>query len=450
MTDALTATDPAAGAPHSAPAFSPVPGPTPPPRRRRPFATLLGALAVGLLGFAGGVGGYVVADQANGGAGAGARTVTVERDTGAGSSSSSDADSSRVAVANPGSGEKTPAQIYKAASPAVVHINAKIKVTDTSFFGIPQEREGLGTGSGFVIDEEGHIVTNAHVVENASEITVAFGDDVEVTAEVVGQDISSDLAVLKVDAKTEELKGGGLVPVKLGDSTKVEVGDPVVAIGNPFNLDRTLTTGVISALQREIPALNNFSIKDVIQTDAAVNPGNSGGPLLNMQGEVIGVNSQIQSRGGGFDGIAFAVPSSTVKRVSKQLIDSGSVKHAWLGVAGVEVTPEIADVLNLGVDYGVLVGEITDGSPADKAGIKGGKTDMVIEGTSIHPGGDVIQTFDGTKVETMRELMALVDGRQPGDKVKLTWRRDGKKMSATVKLGDRPDSFDDAAIESNQ
>jgi S1-C subfamily serine protease len=333
----------------------------------------------------------------------------------------------------------SPREIYRQVSPAVVHIGTKSTTTDNSFFGIPQQKESAGTGSGFVIDTDGHIVTNAHVVQGANEITVSFGDDVTVPAKVVGADPSTDIAVIKVDPGSDELKGEKLRTVQFDDSRNVQVGDPVVAIGNPFSLDRTLTTGVVSALQREIPSLNDFQITDVIQTDAAVNPGNSGGPLLDMRGRVIGVNSQIQTGGGnGFDGIAFAVPSSTAKRVAADLINDGEVSHAWFGLAGQELTPEIAKALNLPVKSGVIIGEVTPGSPADKAGISGGSDDVVIEGTGIRPGGDIIVSFDGQKVKTMRELAALVDGKEPGDKIEVVYYSDGKRKTTDVKLGTRP------------
>ncbi|MCW2924890.1 MAG: degP [Thermoleophilia bacterium] len=419
------------------------PSPPPPRARRRPGRAILLALLVGLIGFGGGIGGYFAADrwlddtptQSDGSA-----TFAQPSNTNDGSGSSdSNSDSSTTPASDAPDDQLTPGTIYSRVSPAVVHIESRTTTTSSGFFGIPEQQEEVGTGSGFVIDTDGHIVTNAHVVDGSQKLTVSFGDDITVDAKLVGEDTSTDIAVIKVDTSDKQLKGT-LRTVGFGDSGAVKVGDPVVAIGNPFSLDRTLTTGVVSALQRDIPALNqDYEISDVIQTDAAVNPGNSGGPLLNMAGKVIGVNSQIQTKNnGGFVGIAFAIPSSTVQDIAQQLIDDGKVQHAWLGLAGGELTPELADALDLSVKAGVLVGEVTKGSPADKAGLEGGSSDMVIEGTGVHPGGDVITKFDGKSVKTMRELAAIVDGKKPGAKVKVEYLQNGKHKTATVDLGTRP------------
>ncbi|MCW2920838.1 MAG: hypothetical protein JWL76_712 [Thermoleophilia bacterium] len=334
----------------------------------------------------------------------------------------------------------TPREVYTKVSPAVVHIDARVVKTETGFFGLEQEQETEGTGSGFLIDDDGHIVTNAHVVADAKELTVALGtgNKVRVPAKLIGTDPSADIAVIQIDTKAKELDGVELAAVSYGDSSKLQVGDPVVAIGNPFGLDRTLTTGVVSALQREIPSLTDFQISDVIQTDAAVNPGNSGGPLLDSQGRVIGVNSQIQTRSGGFDGIAFAVPSSRVEAVAKDLIKDGEVHYAWLGVAGGEITPELVKDQDLPVDQGVLLGEVSDGSPADEAGLKGGSEAQGGDDDAPAEGGDIILSFDGTKLTTMRELADIVDSKDPGDKVKVEYLRDGKRRMTTVTLGERP------------
>ena len=403
-----------------------------PAKRPRGFGRALGMiLLIGLLGFGGGIAGFFAADEwlAEDDAGISSSALPQpSNDTGADDDTTPVADGAR-------GGMLSPAVIYDRVAPAVVHIEAMTE-GESGFFG--SEPDSTGTGSGFVIDTEGHIVTNAHVVDGAQELTVSFGDDITVPAKLVGEDTSTDLAVIKVDPDADEL--GALRTVGFGDSTRVKVGDPVVAIGNPFSLDRTLTTGVVSALQRDIPAFNeDYNISDVIQTDAAINPGNSGGPLLDMTGSVIGVNSQIQTRSGGFDGIAFAVPSSTVRDIADQLIKSGKVEHAWFGLAGGELTPELAKALDLPVKAGVLIGEVTEGSPADKAGLEAGARDMVIEGTDIHPGGDVILTFDGTKLTTMRQLAALVDGKKPGDEVKVEFLQDGRRKTTTVTLGNRPE-----------
>ncbi len=343
-------------------------------------------------------------------------------------------------------GDLTAGDIYDQVSPAVVHVTASITVAD-GFFGM---QKGESSGSGFVIDKEGHIVTNAHVVDGAEDeggVKVSFSDDSEYDAVVVGRDVSTDLAVLKVDVEKNKLEKA-LKPVVVADSTEVKVGDSVVAIGNPFNLDRTLTSGVVSALQREIRAQNNFKIDDVIQTDAAVNPGNSGGPLLNMRGEVIGVNSQIESRSGGNDSIAFAVPSNTVKRVVDDLVESGKVEYEWLGVTGTDIDKTVADIVSLPTDEGVLVADVVDGSPADEAGLEGGDQEVTINGYTYPLGGDVIVKFDGKKVETMRELADLVGEHKPGEKVEIIYYRGKSKKSVDVKLATRDNET--GSVESRQ
>ena len=256
---------------------------------------------------------------------------------------------------------------------------------------------GTATGSGIVLDDKGHILTNNHVIEGASKIQVKLGEsDHEYTAEVVGTDPASDLALIKVEAPTSELD-----PLTLGDSAKMEVGDPVVAIGNPFGLDRTVTSGIVSALQRQIQAPNGFSIDNVIQTDAAINPGNSGGPLINSAGEVIGINSQIETGGSGADGnvgIGFAIPINTAKEVIHELETKGSVEHAYLGIEGGTITPELAKAVNLPVKEGVLIQSVEKGGPADKAGVEGGTTQATIDGAEIMLGGDIITEADGKKI----------------------------------------------------
>ena len=407
--------------------------------------TIAVGLLVVLLGFGGGVGGFLAADamsdddasttspQASGNSSAKALQP---------SNASSSASEDPVPVSD-SVGAETPRKIYADVSPAVVHINSKVVSQSTSLFGFGQEQESIGTGSGFIIDaEKGYIVTNAHVVENAKEMEVSFGTDATVKAKLIGADPSTDVAVIQIDTKADALDKvkGGLKSVQFGDSNDLQVGDPVVAIGNPFSLDRTLTTGVVSALQREIPALNEFQIDDVIQTDAAVNPGNSGGPLLNTKGEVIGINSQIQSRGGGFDGIAFAVPSETASRVAQELIKSGKIEYAWLGVSGGELTPALANEYNLDITKGVLVGEVTAGSPAAKAGLSGGTVQRTLGGEEKRSGGDVIISFGGEAVTSMREVADVVDGKKPGDEIEVVYLHDGKKKSTKVELGIRPNT----------
>jgi S1-C subfamily serine protease len=297
---------------------------------------------------------------------------------------------------------------------------------------------GVATGSGFVIDNEGHILTNNHVVEGASKITVKLGSsDATHTAEVVGTDPASDIALLKVEAPADQLD-----PLSLGDSSKVQVGDPVVAIGNPFGLDRTVTSGIVSALQRQIQAPNGFSINHVIQTDAAINPGNSGGPLIDSAGQVIGINSQIETGGGGNGnvGIGFAIPIDTAREVANEIEKNGKVEHAFLGINGGTITPALAKAVNLPVDKGVLVAEVVKGGPADEAGLRGGSTEATIEGARFQLGGDIVTEIDGEPIASMEDLIDAVSADHPGDKMELTVLRHGETKKIAVTLGNRPAS----------
>ena len=288
-----------------------------------------------------------------------------------------------------------------------------------------------------MIDRAGHVLTNAHVVEGAEKIEVSLGDvdsSEPVSARVVGEDPSTDVALLEVDAPSDQLH-----PLALGDSSQLQVGDSVVAIGNPFGLDRTVTTGIVSALQREIRAPNGFTINNVIQTDAAINPGNSGGPLLDADGRVIGINSQIESAGGGGNvGIGFAVPINTADEVVQQLLDDGTVEHAFLGISGTDVTPELADVLNLPVEQGALVQSVVSGGPADEAGVKGGGATVSVGGQRVRAGGDVITAIDGEDVTGMDDVIGVVNEKQPGDEVRLSLTDGDQERTVTVTLGDRP------------
>jgi S1-C subfamily serine protease len=327
-------------------------------------------------------------------------------------------------------------EIYERASSGVVRINASDNSTSSSTnpFG-----QNAALGSGFVIDKSGHIVTNYHVVRDAGRVTVSFSNRDTVQAEVVGTDPSTDLAVLRV-----QTAASALTPLSMGNSDAVRVGDPVVAIGNPFGLDRTVTAGIVSALQRLIQAPNSFTIDHVIQTDAPINPGNSGGPLLNARGQVIGVNTQIETGTGssatGNVGIGFAVPSNTVKDVVAQILRTGRVDHAYLGISGQGLTEDVADTYNLPVEAGVLVGRVTDDSGADKAGIEGGETEVVVAGVSYTLGGDIIVAFDGKKISSVEQLRDAISGKKPGDKVKLVIYRDASRTSVTVTLGRQPAS----------
>ncbi len=336
-------------------------------------------------------------------------------------------------------------QIYRSDGPGVAFIESTEPAEESSTpfnpFGEEEESHGGGiaTGSGFLIDNEGHIVTNNHVVEGATKVEVRLGSsDTEHEAEVVGADPATDVALLKIDVPADQQH-----PLTLGNSAKVEVGDPVVAIGNPFGLDRTVTAGIVSALQRQIQAPNGFSISHVIQTDAAINPGNSGGPLIDAEGKVIGINSQIQTGGSGDGnvGIGFAVPINTAREVVEQIEKHGKVEHAFIGINGGSITPALAKALKLPVEEGVLVNEVTKGSPADKAGIEGGNTEATIEGAKVTLGGDIITEVDGKPISSMEDVINAVNSAHPGEKMELTLLRgDNETKHVTVTLGVRPKS----------
>jgi S1-C subfamily serine protease len=331
----------------------------------------------------------------------------------------------------------TASDIYTRDAPGVVYVRAQVVGQTTSPFGYPQQEQGEATGSGFVIDDNGDILTNAHVIDGAVKVTVQFDNDQTVDAKVVGKDVSSDIALLKVDPD-----GLDLHPLQLGSSTALKVGDPVLAIGNPYGLDRTLTTGVVSAKQREIQAPNGFTIRNVVQTDAAINPGNSGGPLLDASGKVVGINSQIATgtSGGGNVGIGFAVPIETAEQVLPQLKQGKSVKHAYLGVSARTIDGSLSGA-NLPVSKGALIQTVQEGSAADKAGLKaGGISAQLPTGESVQLGGDIITKIDSTEVDTSDDMASAIGGKQPGDKVTITYLRDGKSHTTTATLGSRPDS----------
>jgi S1-C subfamily serine protease len=332
--------------------------------------------------------------------------------------------------------------IYRADSAGVAYIEATqpAQASPFDFFGVPQQG-GTATGSGFVLDTQGHILTNNHVVAGADQIRVTLGNmQTSVVAKKVGADPATDLALLQVDVPSSELH-----PLALGDSSQVRVGDPVVAIGNPFGLDRTVTSGIVSALQRQIQAPNGFSISNVIQTDASINPGNSGGPLINASGQVIGVTSQIETGGGnGSVGIGFAVPIDTARQVITQLEQTGEVEHAFLGITGTTITPDVADALNLPVQSGVLIQDAFKGGPAEQAGLQGGDTEATLSGGNLRLGGDIIVAADGKKITSMDQIVTLVNGAQPGDTLELTVLQDGERKQVNVTLGDRPQQIRDS------
>jgi S1-C subfamily serine protease len=334
--------------------------------------------------------------------------------------------------------------IYERDAGGVVFIRAQTERQTESPFGLPQRERGQATGSGFVIDDDGSILTNAHVVEGASKIEVSFGEDRTVDADLVGQDASNDVALLDVDVSKDRLE-----PLQLGDSRKVKVGNTVVAIGNPFGLDRTVTTGIVSALQRQIRAPNGFTIQNVIQTDAAINPGNSGGPLLDSLGRVIGINSQIATAGGGGNiGIGFAVPINKAKDIADQLKKEGRVERAFLGITGISITSSLSQSLNLPTSRGALVQEAS--GPAKDAGIEGGDTQVTIDGQELVLGGDVIVQIDGKRIGGMDDVITYVDTKKPGDEVKLKIFRGSKTRTVEVKLDKRPASADAAQQQEPQ
>ena len=320
----------------------------------------------------------------------------------------------------------TVGQIYKNTYKGVVEITVTApQMTPTG------NQEATAQGSGFVIDSDGHIVTNDHVVEKAQSVSVRFWDGSTYKASVVGTDPSTDLGVIKVDAPSSVLH-----PLSIGDSNQLQVGDGVVAIGSPFGLEETVTSGIVSALHRQMQAPNNFTINDSIQTDAAINHGNSGGPLLNSSGEVIGVNSQIAGQTGANVGIGFAIPSSTVKSIADTLISSGQVEHAYLGVSVQEVPASVADQLN--AVGGVEITKVVSGTPAEKANLIGATGQKTVEGQQYATGGDVITAIDGHKVTTSEGVQQAIDAHQPGDSVSITYWRAGDTKTVSVTLATRP------------
>jgi S1-C subfamily serine protease len=338
-----------------------------------------------------------------------------------------------------GSEGRSVRDIYSQEGRGVAYISAHGVTSDAgSPFGLPQE--GDATGSGFVVDKNGYILTNAHVVEGADSVEVSFDENGDsVPADVKGVDRSSDLAVLKVDPS----KVRNLTAIPLGDSSKAQVGDPVIAVGNPFGLSRTVTTGIVSGLQRQIQAPNGFTISNVLQTDASINPGNSGGPLLDANGRVIGINSQIATGGGqGSVGIGFAVPINTAKRLLPDLKAGETIQRAYLGVQMQGVTKQIADDLNLASDHGALIVEVTPNSPADKAGLRGGRTQ---NSSGVAAGGDLIVAIDGKEMRDEDAVATAVANHRPGDKVDIEYYRAGDKKTVTVELSKRPASADSAA-----
>jgi S1-C subfamily serine protease len=318
------------------------------------------------------------------------------------------------------------APLYDQLNPGVVNIQIYVQRQ-----GIP----GTGGGSGFILDEQGHIVTNNHVVSMADQITAIFYDGTEAEAQVIGADADSDLAVIRVESIPR-----GAHPLPLGDSDQVEVGQWVIAIGNPFGLGSSMTLGIVSALGRTIPSgATSFSIPEAIQTDAAINPGNSGGPLLNLAGEVIGVNAQIASGGSAANaGVGFAIPANTVRRVTPVLIASGVYQWSWLGVRGGSVNLAIAEANNLSIKRGAYIHVVVSGGPADKAGMQGSTGSTEVDGFEVPVGGDVVIEADGESVTDFSALLVHVSDKMPGETIELTVLRDGTRQQIAVKLEPRP------------
>ena len=326
----------------------------------------------------------------------------------------------------------TPEAVYRQDGPGVVQVTAT-SVSQSAF--LPATQTSKSVGSGFVLDRAGHIITNFHVIQAAQKLQVSFSGQDQLPATVVGSDRSTDLAVLKIDAHARALD-----PLPLGDSDAARVGDPVYAIGNPFGLTRTLTTGVVSAVQRQIFAPNGVPIDSAIQTDAAINHGNSGGPLIDSEGRVIGVTSQIQtgsSTNQGNVGIGFAIPINTVRDVAGQIIAHGRAQHAFLGLSAVALTKQLKQLFNLPTAKGLLVQHVEPKSAASRTGIKAGTTSVVVSGESYLVGGDIITKIDGKPVLTTQQLFYTVLQKQPGEKMEIELWHHGSKKTVTVKLGAR-------------
>jgi S1-C subfamily serine protease len=328
----------------------------------------------------------------------------------------------------------TPGEIYARYASGVVQVEATKALAADPFDPFPSAERSLG--SGFVIAKTGHIVTNYHVIEDAERVSVSFSNDESVRARVVGVDPSTDLAVLQVNTPPR-----GLTPLRFGRSGSVRVGDSVVAIGNPFGFERSMSMGIVSAIGRVLQAPNSLPIDDAIQTDAPINPGNSGGPLLNARGEVIGVNTQIPTSGGstGSVGVGFAVPVDTVRAVTAQLIRSGKVEHAFLGLEATPVTRDIAQLFRL-PNRGLLVDAVVPGSAADQAGIRAGRNEVIVGGASWRLGGDMLVSADGVPLESEEALRHVLSRKKPGDKLDLELYRGDRRITVTVHLGKAPSS----------
>jgi putative serine protease PepD len=317
-------------------------------------------------------------------------------------------------------------RIYRQAAPAVANVVTRTVEYDFFYNPVPVE----GAGSGFLMDNDGHILTNYHVVQGAQTIEVTLGDQSRYKGKLVGSDPNNDIALIQID-----LAGRKITPLTLGDSRNLLVGQRVLAIGNPFGFQSTLTTGVVSSLGRTVQTRENTFIDEAIQTDASINQGNSGGPLLNSHGEVIGINSAIYAPTGTTAGIGFAIPINTAKRVAEDLITRGRVRHATLGAEGRALWPRLAEALNLAVQQGILIERVEPGGPAAQAGLRGGTKSVLAGMQELRVGGDVLIAIDAKQITNQSDLSLLLNRSQPGDTVTLTIVRDGKKMNLPVKLG---------------
>lgn len=316
-------------------------------------------------------------------------------------------------------------EIFEKSEPGVVRVNVQR--------GESEDVTG-GIGSGFVFDKKGHIITNAHVIKNASKVVVTFLDGRSYNAEIIGVDEYTDLAVIKVNADLALLH-----PLSIGDSSNLKVGEQIAAIGNPFGLSGSMTSGIVSQLGRLLPSGSGYSIPDVIQTDAAINPGNSGGPLLNMRGGMVGINTAIQSTTGSNTGVGFAIPSQTVAKIVPTLIEKGEYKHPWIGISGRDINPDMASVLNLKDAIGFLIITVVEDSPASKAGLIGSDKTIKVDGVNYPIGGDIIISVDGKEVRKIDDILIhLQRAKSIGDEMVLEISRDGRTTNITIVLQERP------------
>lgn len=319
--------------------------------------------------------------------------------------------------------ERVNIRIYEALSHSVVNVTSTRLRVNFWLQVVPEQ----GTGSGFIVDDEGHVVTNNHVIADAEKLEVTLYDQSSREAEIIGRDPINDIAVLKIDCQ------GSCLPIKLANDPELKVGQKVLAIGNPFGLERTLTTGIVSSLGRSLDTQTGI-LDDLIQTDAAINPGNSGGPLLNTRGEVIGVNTAILSRSGESVGIGFAVPVGTLNRILPDLIENGRVIRAWIGVDGVALTPRLARALQLPTESGVLVQRVAEGSSADHAGIRGGNRRVFAGNQPLIIGGDILVEMGGRTVSRPRDIARIAEDKRPGDRMEFVYLRDGRRIVEEVEL----------------